>query len=115
MASRPLTSAFSAFNLTTAWQTIYVATESDVLRTGIDAAVFNNYTASNASFSVRIVQSGTATVLNELITDKDIRANSNDLASAIIGQTILVGGTMQAKASANDAISATGTVTEIIS
>ena len=115
MASRPLTPGFSAVDLTTAWQTLYTSTEVDVLRTGIDAIVFNNYTASNATFSVRIVQEGTATLLNELITDKDIRAGANDLASAVIGQTVIVGGTLQAKASANNTISATGTVTEIIS
>ncbi len=114
MASRPLTSAFSAFNLTTAWQTLYL-TDGDVLRAGIDAVVFNNYTASNATFSVRIVQAGTASLLNELITDKDIRAGANDLASSIIGQTIIKGGELQAKASVNSAVSATGTITEIIS
>lgn len=114
MASRPLTSAFSAFNLTTAWQTLYTA-EGDVLRAGIDAVVFNNYTSNNVMFSVRIVQSGVAGILNELITDKEIRAFSNDLAPSIIGQALIKGGTLQAKASANSTISATGTVTEIIS
>jgi hypothetical protein len=114
MASRPLTSAFSAIDLTTDWQTLYLS-EGDVIRAGIDAVVFNNYTSSNVTFSVRIVQAGTATVLNELITDKDIRAESNDLSPAIIGQTIVAGGTLQAKASANNSISATGTVTEITS
>lgn len=114
MASRPLTSAFSAFNLTTAWQTLYTS-QGDVLRAGIDAVVFNNYTSSNATFSVRIVQSGTATALNELITDKDIRAESNDLAPAIIGQTIVKGGVLEAKASSSNSVSATGTVTEVIS
>lgn len=114
MASRPLTSAFSAFNLTTDWQTLYTA-EDDVLRAGIDAVVFNNYTSSNRQFSVRIVQSGSATVLNELITDKDIRAGANDLSPAMIGQTIIKGGVLQAKANANDSVSATGTITEIIS
>ena len=114
MASRPLTSAFSAFDLTTDWQTIYSA-EDDVLRAGIDAVVFNNYTSSNRQFSVRIVQDGVATVLNELITDKNIRAGANDLSPAIIGQTIVKGGVLQAKADSNDSVSATGTVTEIIS
>lgn len=114
MASRPLTSAFSAFDLTTAWQTLYTV-DGDALRTGIDALVFNNYTSSNKNFSVRIVQTGTAGLLNELITDKEIRAFSNDLAPSVIGQALIKGGTLQAKASANNSISAAGTVTEIIS
>ncbi len=114
MASRPLTSAFSAFDLTTEWQTLYAA-EDDVLRAGIDAVVFNNYTSSNRKFSVRIVQSGIATTLNELVTDKDIRAGANDLSPSIIGQTIIAGGVLQAKADDNSSVSATGTVTEIIS
>jgi len=112
MANKPLTPAFSAFDLTTDWQTLYTPS-SKALRAGIDAVVFNNYTGTNRAFSVRIVQSGTATVLNELITDEDIRAKSNDLAPALIGQAIIAGGLLQAKASANDSISATGTVTEI--
>jgi hypothetical protein len=114
MASRPLTPAFNAFNLTDAWQTIYDL-PTDTLRSGIDAVVFNNYTSSKVTFSVRIVQSGTATVLNELITDESIRPFKNSLGSSIIGQSIISGGTLQAKASVNDAVSATGTVTEIIS
>jgi len=114
MSSRPITSAFSAFDLTTDWQTIYEP-DADVLRAGIDAITFNNYTSTNQDFSVRIVQSGTATVLNELITGKTIRASSNDLAPSVLGQAILFGGTLQAKASANNSISTTGTVTEIIS
>ena len=114
MASRPLTSAFSAFNLTTAWQTLYTA-DGDVLRAGIDAVVFNNYTSLNHQFSVRIVQAGVGGILNELITDKDIRAGANDLSPSIIGQAIVKGGVLQAKASSNNSVSATGTVTEIIS
>ena len=114
MASRPLTPAFSAFNLTTAWQTLYEL-PGDTLRSGIDAAVFNNYSSSTVTFSVRIVQSGTATVLNDLITEDDIRALSNNLAPSIIGQAVISGGIIQAKASIDNAVSATGTVTEIIS
>lgn len=112
MASKPIVSAFSAFDLTTDWQELY---KVDALRAGIDALVFNNYTASNASFSLRIVQAGTPTSLNEIITDVSIKGFSNNLASAAIGQAIIQGGVLQAKASANNSISATGTVTEIIS
>ena len=114
MASRPLTSAFSAFDLTTDWLTLYTPS-GDALRSGVDALVFNNYTSTNQTFSVRIVESGTATILNELITDKKIRAFSNDLAPSVIGQAIVSGGVLQAKASTNSSISAIGTVTEIIS
>lgn len=113
MASRPLTPAFSAFDLTTSWQTIYLM-PSDVLRAGIDATVFNNYSGAVANFSVRIVQEGVATPLNDIITNESIRPSRSSLASPMIGQSILAGGLLQAKASADNSISATGTVTEII-
>jgi hypothetical protein len=114
MASRPLTPAFGAFDLTTEWQVLYTP-PGDTLRAGIDALVFNNYTSTNQTFSLRIFEEGAVTVLNEIITEKGIRSLSNDLAAAAIGQAIIAGGTLQAKASANSSISATGTVTEIIS
>ena len=114
MASRPITSAFSAVSLTVEWKTLYTP-PSDTIRSGIDALVFNNYTSSNEEFSLRIVQDGVATDLNDVITNKAIRPMSNDLAVAAIGQSIKNGGTLQAKASSNSSISATGTVTEITS
>ncbi len=114
MASNPLTPIVSAFNLSSSWSTLYtVATPTD--RIGIDAAVFNNYSTGNAQFSVRIVQSGAASVLNELITDKNIRAEGSDLAPAIIGQAVSVGGRIEAKASGSDLISVTITATTFAS
>jgi len=110
MATTPLTPIVSAFDLTTAWQQLYTV-PSDQLSAGIDAAVFNNYSSLNVTYSVRIVQSGTATTLNELISDKTIRANKNDLAPSIIGQAIQVGGTIEAKASANSSVSVAMTAT----
>lgn len=120
MASRPLTVATSAFSLTTDWQSIYTVPTADpggnpVDRAGIDAVAFNNYTSSTRTFSVRIVQEGVATSLNELITDEDIRAMANNLAPAIIGQAVKAGGKVEAKASANLSISATMTVTLALS
>lgn len=112
MATTPLTPIVSAFDLTTSWQTLYTVT-SPTNRIGIDAAVFNNYSVNNEQFSVRLVQSGTSGILNEIITDKDIRAESNDLSPAMIGQALQLGGKIEAKASANNAISVQITATLI--
>lgn len=112
MASSPLTPGAIAFDLTTVYQPIYTV-PATAIRAGIDAAVFNNYSSSKVTYSVRIVQGGVATVLNEVITDKTIRATSNDLAPAIIGQAITKGGTLEAKASVDSSVSATVTVTTI--
>ena len=114
MASTPLTPIVSAFNLSNNWSTLYTVT-APTDRVGIDAAVFNNYSSGNAQFSVRIVQSGAASVLNEVITDKNIRAEGSDLAPAIIGQAIKLGGTIEAKASGSDLISVTITATTFTS
>ena len=112
MATTPLTPIVFGADLTTAWQTVYTVSTADD-RIGIDAVVFNNYSATTASFSVRLVQVGTPTVLNEIITDKDIRAGRNDLAPAMIGQSIKKGGVIQVKASANSSINANITATVI--
>lgn len=112
MASSPLTPVVNGFDLTTDWQTLYQVSSAD-LRSGIDAALFNNYSAVTVQFSVRIIQAGVATVLNELISNKDIRAGLNDLAPGIIGQAILTGGSIQAKASANSSVSVALTVTVV--
>ena len=112
MSSSPLSALVNEFDLTTAWQTLYQV-PSTALRTGIDAAVFNNYSGANVTYSFRLVQNGGAGgLLSELITDKTIRALSSDLSPAIIGQSILVGGVIQAKCSANSsvAVNITGTV-----
>lgn len=111
MASSPLTPIVSGFNVTTSWQTLYTV-PNDVLRAGVDAVVFNNYAAAgNVSYSVRITQSGASTSFDEVITDLNIAKGKNDLGIAMIGQAILAGGTIQAKASANSSISATITAT----
>ena len=112
MASAPLTSLVTAFDLTDAWQPLY-QTPTTALRTGIDAVTFNNYSADNVTYSVRIVQEGIGGVLNELITNKTIRAVSSDLSPAIIGQTILTGGVIEAKCSVNSSVSVTITGTVI--
>jgi hypothetical protein len=112
MATTPLTPIVSAFDLTTSWQTLYTVSGT-TKRIGIDAAVFNNYSANNITFSVRLVQSGTATDLNEVITDKNIRAGGNDLAPAMIGQSVTLRGTIHAKASANSSVSVIITATTV--
>lgn len=112
MATTPLTPIISGGDLTTSWQNLYEV-PAGKKGAGIDAVVFNNYSASKASYSVRLIQSGTASELNEVITDKSIRAKSNDLAPAIIGQALGLGGIIQAKASANNAINANITATVV--
>lgn len=112
MATTPLFPIVSAFDLTTDWKTLFTV-ESPTNRIGIDAAVFNNYSANNIQFSVRLVQSGTPGDLNEIITDKDIRAEGNDLAPAMIGQALTLDGTIQAKASANSSVNVNITATLI--
>ena len=112
MSSSPLTPIVKAFDLTTAYQVLFQAPTTS-LRVAFDAAVFNNYTGTNVTYSVRITQEGVSTVLNEVITDKTVRAMSSDLAPAIIGQAILTGGTIEAKASVNSSVSASITATII--
>lgn len=112
MATTPLTPIVSAFDLTTEWQELYSAA-SNVTNLGIDAAVFNNYSTVKQTFSVRLIQSGAGGDLNEIITDKDIRAGGNDLAPAMIGQALVSGGIIQAKASADDSINVNITATLI--
>lgn len=112
MATTPLTPIVSAFDLTVDWQDLYLVA-SNVSNLGIDAAVFNNYSTTSQTLSVRIVQDGTATDLNEIITDKDIRAGGNDLAPSMIGQALVTGGIIQAKASADNSINVNITATLI--
>jgi len=111
MSSSPLTPLVNAFDLTTDWQVLYQV-PTTALRTGIDASTFNNYTTGNVTYSVRIVQEGVGGVLNALIIDKTIRAGESDLSPAIIGQSILKSGVIEAKCSANSSVSVniTGTV-----
>jgi hypothetical protein len=110
MASAPLTPIVSGFNLTTDWQSLYQV-PSDALRVGIDAAVFNNYSSSNTDYSVRLTQDASGGQLDEIISNTAIRAGQNNLAPAMIGQAVLSGGTIEAKASANSSISVTLTAT----
>ena len=112
MASTPLLPLVNAFDLTTAFQTLFIV-GSGVNFTGIDAVVFNNYSAANVEISVRIVQSGTSTVLNEVITGRVIRSKESFLAPSLIGQSIQTGGKIEAKASVNSSINVniTGTNT----
>jgi hypothetical protein len=112
MATSPLTPIVFGGDLTTVWKSIYTV-PTGTKAVGIDSVVFNNYSGNSQSFSVRLVQVGTATELNEIITDKNIRAKSNDLAPSMIGQGLVTGGEIQVKASANDAINLQITATVI--
>ena len=112
MATKPLQPIVSAFSLTVNWQTIYTV-EPGVANVGVDAIVLNNYTDTTASYSMRIVQVGAGTSLNETITDESIRAKSNNLAPAMIGKSLQTGGKIEVKASANDSLSITITATII--
>jgi len=110
MATTPLQPIVSGGSLTTSFQDIYtVPTSLDGI--GIDSAVFNNYTSTTANYTVRLIQSGASTELNEIITSKDIRAFRNDLAPSMIGQALSPGGIIQAKASANNSINVNITAT----
>ncbi len=116
MATNPLVPLVSAFDVTTSFSTAYTVPAGKI-RVGIDAVVFNNYSNNSVTFSVRLVQVtdvGSETVLNEVISDKDIRSSDNDLAPAMIGQSLATNGQIQVKASANSAVSLTITGTEVI-
>ena len=110
MASSPLTPIVSGFDLTTDWQALYQV-PTTVLRAGIDAAVFNNYSINNVEYSVRLTQDTTGSQLDEIISNSPIRAGQNNLAPAMIGQAMVSGGTIEAKASANSSVSVTLTAT----
>lgn len=112
MATTPLKPVVFAGDLTTAFQDLYTVPAGKA-GIGIDAAVFNNYSISTANYTVRLIQAGVSGVLNEIITEKSIRAKSNDLAPAMIGQALVTGGIIQAKASANGAINVNITATII--
>jgi hypothetical protein len=112
MATSPLTPIVSGKGLTNEWVDLYDV-PTGKLGAGIDAVVLNNYTATSQSFSIRLLQSGVATDLNEIITDSNIRAFDNNLAPAMIGQALVTGGIIQAKASANDSINIQITATII--
>lgn len=113
MASNPLVPASSGIDLTTNFQDIYVV-PTDKARAGVDAATFNNYSSSNVTITIRLIQSGSGSVLDEIITTETIRAGKNFLAPAMIGQALLAGGKIQAKVSVNSSVNANVTVTEIL-
>jgi len=112
MASNPLIPVGNGFDLTTSFQNIYTV-PLDKSRAGIDSAVFNNYSSTNATITIRIVQIGDGDLFDEVVTDRTIRAKESFLAPDIIGQSILAGGKLQVKVSINNAISGKLTVTEI--
>lgn len=110
MATTPLTPIVFNKGLSADWTTLYTV-GADKKGIGIDAVVFNNYTGTKQTFSVRIIQVGTPNDLNEIISFKGVRANGNDLAPAMIGQALVTGGIIQAKASAIDSINVNITAT----
>lgn len=112
MATTPLTPIVSAFNLTTAFQNLFTV-PANKKGIGIDAVVFNNYSVNSQTFTVRLIQDGTSTVLNEIITNEPVRKGGRDLAPAMIGQALSTGGIIQAKASSNDSINVNITATVI--
>jgi len=112
MATTPLTPIVSAFDLTTVFQDLFTVKENQK-GIGIDAVVFNNYSANSQTFTVRLIESGTSTVLNEIITEVPIRKKGNNLAPAMIGQALSTGGIIQAKASANNSINVNITATVV--
>ncbi len=114
MASSPLTPIVSGYLLTTDWQALYLVPIT-ALRTGIDAAVFNNYSTSNVQYSVRLSQDGTGEQVDEIISDAKIRARGNSLAPAMIGQSLVTGGIIEAKASANNSVAVAVTATIVTS
>lgn len=110
MATTPLQPIVFGGNLTTVFQNIYIVPTGKA-GIGIDAAVFNNYSGTTATYTVRIIQNGISSELNEVITEKSVRAKANDLAPAMIGQALVTGGIIQAKASVNSAINVNITAT----
>ena len=112
MANNPLRVLASGIDLTTSFQDLYVV-PTDKSRTGIDAATFNNYSSNNVTITIRLIQSGDGDIFDEIVTEETIRAGKNYLAPGLIGQAITTGGKIQALVSADDAINANITGTEI--
>ncbi len=112
MSSNPLTPIGQGFNLTTSFQTIYTV-PTDTLRSGIDAVVFNNYSTSKVTITIRISQSSSVDQFDEIVTEIPIRSKENYLAPSMIGQAIQTGGVIEVKVSANNSVNGKLTVTEI--
>jgi hypothetical protein len=112
MASTPSVPIVSGSDLTTSWVKLYTVPAANN-RIVIDAAVFNNYSSSNVTVSIRIAQGATADTFDETATEQKVRAQDNFLAPSIIGQAIGTSGTIWAKASANSSVNANITATLI--
>lgn len=112
MPTTPLTPIVFNRGLDAEWTTIYTV-PINKKGVGIDAVVINNYTSTSQNFSVRLVQSGASSELNEVITEVNVRAKSNDLAPAMIGQAISTSGYIQAKASAANSLNINITATVV--
>ena len=112
MATTPLTPIVFNKGLTTDWTQLYEV-PTGKKGVGIDAVVLNNYTTTSQTYSVRLIQAGIPGDLNEIITEVNIRAKNNNLAPAMIGQALVTGGIIQAKASANNSVNINITATII--
>lgn len=112
MATTPLQPIVFNRGLTTAWVDLYTV-PTGKKGIGIDAAVLNNYSTANQTYSIRLIQNGTPNDLNEIISEVNIRAKGNNLAPAMIGQALVTGGIIQAKASADSSININITATII--
>lgn len=112
MATTPLQPIVFNKGLTTDWVDLYTV-PANKKGIGIDAVVLNNYTSTSQSYSIRLIQNGTPNDLNEIITEVNIRAKDNNLAPAMIGQALLTGGIIQAKASSANSININITATII--
>jgi len=112
MATTPLQPIVFNKGLTTDWVDLYTV-PANKKGIGIDAVVLNNYTSTSQSYSIRLIQNGTPNDLNEIITEVNIRAKDNNLAPAMIGQALLTGGIIQAKASLANSININITATII--
>jgi hypothetical protein len=76
MATTPLQPIVFNRGLTTAWVDLYTVPVGKK-GAGIDAVVLNNYTGTSQSFSIRLVQAGTANDLNEIIDYIAIDSSAN--------------------------------------
>lgn len=98
--------------LNTSATQIYLVT-NNLLRTKVDAVVFNNYGSANAKITVHIVSSGSSTSdENILIKEREIRAGESYLAPELNGQGIESGGTIWAFSDTAASVSCTATGTE---
>lgn len=112
MANTPSIPIVSGFDLTTSFQDLFLV-GSGITRIIVDAATFNNYSSANVTITIRIAQSGTTDIFDEIITTETIRAKKNFLAPSMIGQAIGTAGVIQAKVSANSSVNANITATKI--